>query len=70
MSKGTPLTCIDKTIMSVSFDQNEILQNIVTLHCPAGIDCDAPDGYGGFYQTIPRPRYCFDIAPKKPEAVP
>jgi hypothetical protein len=66
--KGNQLTCIDKTIMSVSFDQDEILQNIVTLHCPSGIECDASYGYGGFYKSLPRPLHCFDIAPKKPEA--
>jgi len=67
--KGSQLSCIDKPIMSVSFNQDEILQNIVALHCPAGIECDATYGYGGFYHTIRRPVYCFDLAPKRPEAV-
>lgn len=66
---GQQMVIAEKTIMSVSFDQNEILHDIITLHCPNGFECDASYGYGGFYLTIPRPLHCFDIAPKKPEAV-
>ncbi|AKD55050.1 class I SAM-dependent methyltransferase [Spirosoma radiotolerans] len=57
-------------IKSIAFDQDEILQSILTLYVAGNtFDCDATYGYGEFYKAIARPRYCFDIAPKKPEAV-
>ncbi|PMD94864.1 hypothetical protein BWI97_15825 [Siphonobacter sp. BAB-5405] len=67
--KGVQLSLDYKTIMSVGYDQDQMLRDILELHCPRGIDCDATYGYGGFYQTIPRPEHCFDIAPKKAEAI-
>lgn len=66
---GKQLRCIDAEIKSIAFDQDEILQSISTLYVPNGFDVDASYGYGGFYHKLPRPEYCFDIAPKKPEAV-
>ena len=54
----------DETISSISFDQDEILQNIVYLHCAQGFECDATYGYGGFYKKLPSPRLRFDLEPK------
>ncbi|RIV19741.1 hypothetical protein DYU11_22695 [Fibrisoma montanum] len=68
-SKAKQKKLFRQQIMSVSYDQNELLQNIIELHLPEGIQVDATYGYGQFYTAIPRPEYCFDIAPKKPEAV-
>lgn len=67
--KGQQLHCIEPEIKSISFSQDEILRSIHTLYVPGGFEVDATYGYGGFYNTLPRPEHCFDIDPKKPEAV-
>ena len=55
-------------IKSISDNQAEILQNIITLYIPSGrIDCDATFGYGGFYKKISKPEHCFDTNPRAPE---
>jgi len=54
-------------IKTLSFDQAEIIRNILRLYVPGGvIDCDATFGKGGFYQNtgIRRPALCFDIHPQ------
>ncbi|RYC70890.1 class I SAM-dependent methyltransferase [Spirosoma sordidisoli] len=58
-------------IKTVAFDQQEILHSILTLYVAGStFDVDATYGYGGFYSgLIPRPAHCFDIAPKRPEAI-
>lgn len=59
-------------IKSFSFDQIEIIHNIVKLYIPEGvIHCDATYGYGGFYKTpyVTRPEYCFDLNPHTAPAV-
>lgn len=55
-------------IRSVSADQGEILQWIMRLYCPGGFELDPTYGSGCFYTDgrIPRPRLCFDLAPKMP----
>src|SRR3989304_3762696 len=56
-------------VQSVCFDQHEILMNIMALYCPGGFELDPTYGAGGFYRHagIPRPRLCFDLAPRRPE---
>lgn len=54
------------TVQSFSFDQGEILRNIVRLHCPNGIDADLTYGNGKFYEHISMPKYCFDVQPLHP----
>lgn len=51
-------------IQSISYSQDEILQNIITLHCPGGFELDPTYGSGNFYKKIPRPKFCFDLYPK------
>lgn len=51
-------------IKSISYDQHEIIRNIINLHCPDGIECDLTYGNGSFYKEfIPRPPLCYDIQP-------
>lgn len=57
------------TIRSVYDSQDDILKSIITLYCPDGFECDMTYGNGSFWRNIPRPQYCFDISPQKPEAV-
>ncbi len=52
-------------IKSISYDQNEIIQNILELYCPTKtIDLDATYGKGMFYKNIQPPKYKFDINPQ------
>lgn len=55
-------------IRSVYEDQDSILNGIIRLYCPDGFECDMTYGNGSFWKNIPRPKYCFDISPQKPEA--
>lgn len=54
-------------VKSVSFDQGEILRNILKLHVPEGkIDCDPTFSTGAFYNGtgIEKPELRFDISPQ------
>ncbi len=57
----------DDLIKSISYDQGEIIRNILKLHSPTGkIDCDPTYSIGNFYKNtgvIP-PQYKFDIRPQ------
>jgi hypothetical protein len=56
-------------IKSISFSQDEILQNIVALHT-GPIQADVTFGSGCFYKkALPRPAFCFDLAPRKPRVI-
>jgi hypothetical protein len=50
-------------IKSISFSQQEILQNIIDLHT-GSIECDVTYGAGVFYKNLPRPALCFDLEPR------
>lgn len=53
-------------IKNISFDQPEIIKNILKLHVPSGkIDCDPTYSTGAFYNGtgIDEPRLKFDITP-------
>jgi SAM-dependent methyltransferase len=51
-------------IKSVSYDQIEIIQGILKLHCSGPIELDATYGRGNFYKTeISEPKYKFDLFP-------
>ena len=54
-------------VKSISYDQSEIIRNILSLHVPGGkIDCDPTFSIGGFYKGtgIEAPELRFDIAPQ------
>ena len=56
-------------IRRISYDQTEILLNILRLHVPAGvIDCDPTYSRGQFYKDglIKQPRLRFDLYPSGP----
>lgn len=50
-------------VQSINFNQSEILENIIQLFCPAGIELDPTFSKGEFYRRIAKPKYCFDINP-------
>lgn len=53
-------------IKSVSYNQQEILNNIITLYCPNGIEVDCCYSKGVFYKNgvVAEPKYKFDINPQ------
>ena len=54
-------------IKSVSYDQSEIIKNILQIHVGNGkIDCDSTYSIGNFYKGtgITAPKYKFDINPQ------
>lgn len=53
-------------IKTISYDQKELIEGILQLHSPWGIDLDPTYGAGGFYLGIREPQYRFDINPVFP----
>ena len=51
-------------IKSISYNQEEIIKNILHLHCQTEIELDATYSKGNFYKNIPKPKYKFDINPQ------
>lgn len=54
-------------VKSISYDQSEIIKDILQLHVPDKvIDCDPTYSIGNFYKNtgIEQPKYCFDINPQ------
>lgn len=59
-------------VKSVSYDQGEIIQNILKLYVPNGaIDCDPTYCIGSFYKNtgVSAPRLKFDIKPQLEDVV-
>lgn len=59
-------------IKSISYDQSEIIENILSLYVPQGyIDCDCTYSKGNFYKNtgITEPEYKFDILPQTEDTV-
>lgn len=56
-------------IKSISFDEHEILEWIIELHCPNGFELDPTYSTGQFYAGIPKPKYRFDINPSAPGVI-
>ena len=54
---------IENVIKSISFDQHEIIRNILTLHCGGGnIDLDMTFSKGGFYKNgVVRPKLAVEL---------
>ena len=50
-------------ISSISYNQDEIIKNIIKLHCPDGIELDPTYSKGVFYKNIRGPLLKFDIDP-------
>lgn len=56
---------MNKTISSISYSQEEIIKNILSLHCDGkDIECDPTYSKGVFYKNITRPRYTYDLVPQ------
>lgn len=60
-------------IKSVSYDQQEILNNILKLHVPSGVyDCDMTYSKGNFYKNgvVPMPKLKYDKYPQMDGVLP
>lgn len=58
-------------VKSISYDQTEIISNILELHVPEHkIDCDPTFSKGVFYKDtgIELPKYKFDIYPQSDDS--
>lgn len=55
-----------KQISTISFNEQEIIRDILYLHGNGNyIDCDPTYSVGNFYKKgLPRPKYCFDKEPQ------
>ncbi|MCM1530316.1 MAG: class I SAM-dependent methyltransferase [Alistipes sp.] len=63
---------MSELIKSISYDQGEIIRNILKLHVPEGkIDCDPTFSTGAFYRNtgIDAPALRFDISPQRSDVV-
>ena len=66
-TSGTGFDVMPDLIKNISYDQSEIIRNILRLHVPGRkIDCDPTFSTGGFYNGtgIEPPKLCFDIEPQ------
>lgn len=56
----------NKVIKSISFDEQEIIRDILYLHCDSKpIDCDPTYSIGNFYKKgLIKPKHKFDINPQ------
>ena len=52
------------TVKSVYDNQTELLEALLSLHCPDGLDADLTYGNGAFYKGVPEPRLKFDLDPQ------
>ena len=53
-------------IRTISYNQEEIIQSILSLHCKKmKIDLDPTYSKGMFYKNIPEPTYKYDLYPQK-----
>jgi len=55
-----------RMLTTISFNQQEIIQNILKLHCPQGIELDPTYSKGNFYKNsnIDEPIEKFDLIPQ------
>jgi len=51
-------------VKSISYNQEEIINWIIQLHCPEGFELDPTYSTGQFYKNIKKPKHRFDINPQ------
>lgn len=58
-------------IKTIGYDQDEMIKNIVDLHCGGHIDVDPTYSKGVFYKSgvIPQPTHKFDLFPQTEDTV-
>lgn len=60
-----------EVIKSISYNQHDIINNIIKLHCPDGIEVDTTYSKGVFYKksAVPQPKYKFDKYPQTEDTI-
>lgn len=55
-----------EVISTINYDQHQIIKDIITLHCPQGIELDPTYSKGVFYSKsgIEQPKYKSDLFPQ------
>lgn len=60
----------DIVVQSISYNEQEIITNILELHCGGQpIDCDPTYSIGNFYKHREKPKHKFDIKPQAKDVV-
>ena len=52
-------------IYSANFNQDRLLEDIVSLYCPDGIELDPTYNVGSFYKSVAPPRLKYDLTPSR-----
>ena len=64
------VTTVSDLIKSISYDQDELLQWIISLYVETGrFDVDPTFSTGGFYRKIPPTKLCYDLMPQRDSVV-
>lgn len=57
-------------VKSISYNEQEIIQGILKLHCSYPIQVDPTYSKGNFYRgNFPEPEYKFDLNPQRPDVI-
>jgi len=58
-------------IKTIGHEQDEMIKNIIDLHCDGQVDVDPTYSKGMFYDSglVPQPRYKFDLFPQTEDTV-
>ncbi|MEA3385991.1 MAG: DNA methyltransferase [Thermodesulfobacteriota bacterium] len=57
-------------VRTIGYDQHEMIGDIISLHCPGGIEADITYSKGNFYKKgIWPPKYKMDIQPQIPGVI-
>jgi tRNA G10 N-methylase Trm11 len=56
-------------IKTVNDNQENLIRDILTLHCPNGIDLDPTYSKGNFYKNIPQPKFKSDLFPQSSDII-
>ena len=56
-------------IKSISYNQDEIISNIMKLFSIEQFDIDCTYSKGAFYRNIPEPKFKFDLSPQTKDTI-
>src|SRR3972149_3180572 len=59
----------EKIIKTTSYDNDEIIKDIMFLYCKNGFELDPTYSTGNFYNHIPKPKYKYDLNPQAREVL-
>jgi len=56
-------------IKTINDNQENLIKDILSLHCPNGIDLDPTYSKGNFYKNIPQPKIKSDLFPQSSDTI-